>query len=77
MFKSKPESCIDLILTNKPKRFQTKGVMETGISDHHALILFWKATFTKIPPCLFLFHVYKILNNYTKKLVIQKWEIFL
>ena len=38
-FKSKPGSCIDLILTNKPKSFQNSEVMETGVSDHHALIL--------------------------------------
>ena len=37
-FKSKPVSCIDLILTDKPKRFQNSGVMKTGVSDHHALI---------------------------------------
>ena len=36
-FKSKPGSCIDLILTNKPKNFQNSGVMEPGVSDHHAL----------------------------------------
>ena len=47
----KPGSCINLILTNKPKGFQNTGVMETGISDHHALILsFLKTAFTKMPP---------------------------
>ena len=50
-FKSKPGSCIDLILTNKPKYFQNAGMMETGISDHHALIFsFLKTIFTKMPP---------------------------
>ena len=50
-FKPKPKSCIDLILTNKPKSFQNSGVMETGVSDHHALIFsFLKTTFTKMPP---------------------------
>ena len=37
-FKSKPGSCIDLILIKKPKRFQNSGVMETGVSDHHTRI---------------------------------------
>ena len=37
-FKSKPGSFIDLILTNTPKQFQNSGEIETGISDHHALI---------------------------------------
>ena len=50
-FKSKPGSCIDLILTNKPKSFQTTGVMETGISDHNVLIfLFLKTNFAKMSP---------------------------
>ena len=44
--KSKAGSCIDLILTNKLKSFQNSGVMETGISDHHALIFsFLKTAF--------------------------------
>ena len=37
-FKSKPGSCIDLILTNKPKSSQNSVVMKTGVSDHDALI---------------------------------------
>ena len=49
-FKSTPGSCIDLILTNKPKSFQNSGVMETGVSDHYALIFsFLKTTYTKMP----------------------------
>ena len=50
-FKSEPGSCIDLILTNKPKCFQKSGMMETDESDNHALIFsFLKTTFTKKPP---------------------------
>ena len=60
MYISKPGSCIDLILTNKPKSFQNSGVIETGISDHHALIfLFLKTTFTKMPPNKFQYRNYK------------------
>ena len=59
-FKSKPGSCIDLILTNRPKGFQNSGVMETGISDHHALIFsFLKSTFTKMPPNKLQYRNYK------------------
>ena len=59
-FKSKPGSCIDLILTNKPKRFQNSGVMETGVSDHHALIFsFLKTAFTKMPPNKLQYRDYK------------------
>ena len=51
-FKSKPGSCIYLILTNnKPKIFQNTGVMETRISDHNAIFFsFLKTTFTKMSP---------------------------
>ena len=59
-FKSKPGSCIDLILTNKPKSFQNSGVMETGVSDHHAFIFpFLKTTFTKMPPNKLQYRNYK------------------
>ena len=48
-FKPKPGSFIDLILTNKLKSFQNSGVMETGISHHHALIFsFLKTIFIKM-----------------------------
>ena len=32
-------SCIDLLLTNKPLRFQTTTVIETGLSDFHIMIV--------------------------------------
>lgn len=32
-------SCVDLLLTNKPLRFQTTTVIETGLSDFHKLIV--------------------------------------
>ena len=31
-------SCIDLILTNRPRCFQHSGVYETGLTDLHKLI---------------------------------------
>ena len=34
---SKNPSCIDLILTNKPRSFQNSSVVETGLSDFHLL----------------------------------------
>ena len=50
-FKTSTGTCIDLILTNKPKSFQNTGVIETGVSDHHLLIFsFLKTSFTKMPP---------------------------
>ena len=44
-------SCIDLILTNKPRSFQTKCVIETGLSDFHRMtISVLKMHFRKLPP---------------------------
>ena len=49
-FKTSTGTCIDLILTNKPKSFQNTGVIETGVSDHHLLIFsILKISFTKMP----------------------------
>ena len=59
-FKSKPESCIDLILAKKPKSFQNSGVMETSVSDHHALIFsLLKTACTKMPPNKLQYKNYK------------------
>ena len=44
-------SCIDLILTNKAKSFQSTCVMETGLSDFHRMtISVLKMHFRKLPP---------------------------
>ena len=83
-FKSKPGSCIDLILTNKPKSFQNSGVMETGVSDHHALIFsFLKTTFTKMPPNKLQYRNYKKFEVHSflqdveqlpEKICFTEWE---
>ncbi len=38
-FKEKNKSLIDLILTNEPKHFLCRNVVDTGISDFHKLII--------------------------------------
>ena len=32
-------SCIDLIITNRPKSFQNSMVIETGLSDFHKMCI--------------------------------------
>ena len=45
------KSSIDLILTNKPLSFQSRAVIETGLSDHHKLLAtFVKSHFTRLNP---------------------------
>ena len=44
-------SCIDLILTNNPKYFQSWCVVETGLSDfHRTIVTVTKTTFKKFEP---------------------------
>ena len=44
-------SCIDLILPNRPKSFQSTCVIETGLSDFHRVIVaVLKMHFRKLPP---------------------------
>ena len=83
-FNSKPGSCTDLILTNKPKSLQNTGVMKTGMSDHHVLHVlifsFLKTIFTKMLSNKLQYRnykqfeahsFYKMLDNYPKKLFTQ------
>ena len=44
-------SCIDLMLTNKPRSFKHSCVIKTGLSDFHRMIVtVMKATFEKLQP---------------------------
>ena len=39
-------SNIDLILTNKPRSFYKTNTIETGLSDHHKLIVSFQEAIT-------------------------------
>ena len=56
-------SCIDLILTKKPLRFQNSCVAETGLSDFHRMILTVTKTFQKLKPRVINYRDYKHFNN--------------
>ena len=57
-------SCIDLILTNKPCSFQTKCVIETGLSDFHRMtISVLKMHFRKLPPKIISYRDLKKFDN--------------
>ena len=48
--KSSTDISIDLMLTNRPRSFHKTSIFETGISNHHKLILsFFRSYFTRIP----------------------------
>ena len=55
---------IDVLLTNKPTSFQKMGNFETGISNHHKLILsVFHSYFTHIPPKTIEYRNYKNFNE--------------
>ena len=55
-------SCIDLILTNRPKSFQSTCVIETGLSDFHRMaVSALKMQFRKLPPKVI---TYRNFSNY-------------
>ena len=59
---SEKPSCIDLILTNRPKSFQSTCVMETGLSDFHRItVSVLKMHFRKLPPKVI---TYRNFSNY-------------
>ena len=41
-------TCIDLILTNAPQKFQSTCVLETGLSDFHLMTVSYKKDFQEI-----------------------------
>ena len=60
---SKP-SCIDLMLTNKPRSFKDSCVIETGLSDFHRMtVMIMRATFEKLQPKVVNYRDYKYFEN--------------
>ena len=65
-------SLIDLILTNRARRFQDSRVIETGLSDHHKLtIIVLRAHFLKQAPITIKYRDYKRFdqNRFRKELL--------
>ena len=65
MFKN-PEnlSCIDLTLTNNPLSFRNSGVIETGLSDFHKmLVTIMKTTNQKLDPKITYYRDYNTFCN--------------
>ena len=57
-------SCIDLILTNNPKCFQSSCVVETGLSDFDRVtVTVTKTTFKKFQPRIIHYRDYKNFQN--------------
>ena len=57
-------SCVDLILTNRPRSFQNLCTFETGLSDFHKMTLtVLKSPFAKQKPKILNYRDYKFFNN--------------
>ena len=56
--------CIDLILTNVPRSFQSTCVVETGLSDFHLMTLtVMRKSFAKYQPKIINYRSYKNFSN--------------
>ena len=59
-------ACVDLILTNVPRMFQSTCVIETGLSDFHLMTLtVMRKTFKKLSPRIISYRSYKNFSNET------------
>ena len=57
-------TCIDLMLTNKPRSFKNSSVLETGLSDFHKMTLtVTRAHFVKQTPKVVYYRDYKKFSN--------------
>ena len=57
-------SLIDLIITNKPKRFADAISTDTGLSDFHNLVCTaTKEHISKLNPTIFKYRTYRRFNN--------------
>ena len=57
-------SCIDLIITNRPKSFQNSMVIETGLSDFHKMcITVMKMYYSKQKPTIIHYRKFKDFSN--------------
>ena len=63
-FKKTTGTSIDILLKNRPRSFSKMGIYETGLSDHHRLILsfFW-SYLSRIPPKTIQYRKYKTFNE--------------
>jgi len=63
-FMSETGASIDAFLTNKPRSFFNTSILETGLSDHHCMILtFLRCHYEKLPPKHFIYRKTANLNK--------------
>ena len=66
-------TCIDLMLTNKPRFFKNYIALETGLSDFHKMTLtVMRAYFVKQTPKVVYYHDYKTFSNDLSEMIFSK-----
>ena len=61
-------TCLDLLLTNAPRNFQSTSVLETGLSNFHLMTLtVARKCFKKLQPRIINYRSYKILLSELRK----------
>ena len=57
-------TCIDVILTNAPQKFQSTCMLETGLSDFHLMtVIVMRKIFKKLKPRSINYRPYKHFSN--------------
>ena len=57
-------TCIDLIVTNVPQKFQSTCVLETGLADFHLMtVIVMRKIFKKLKPRTINYRSYKHSSN--------------
>ena len=75
-------TCIELILINVPRMFQSTSVLETGISDFHLMtVTVMRKTFKKMRPTVINYRSYRnfpnetfrvsLINNFSKEVFVN------
>ena len=72
-------TCIDLILTNVPRSFQSTFVIKTGLSDFHLINLtVMRKKFKKIKPRIINYRSYNNFSNeYCRKCLFNELKKYL
>ena len=63
-FKASNQTSIDIILTNRPRSFQKSGVITTGLSDCHKMILtFFRSYLSRLPPKIITYRSFRYFET--------------
>ena len=63
-FEKEKGASVDVWLTNRPRSFQKTSIIETGLSDHHKMILLlFRSNFARILPKTIEYRNYNMFDS--------------